>query len=351
MIKLSIIVPVYNVEKYIKKCLESLIIQPLEDIEIILIDDGSEDASGKICDEYSKRDTRIKVVHKKNEGVSIARNTGMQMAQGKYITFVDSDDWIENNTYEILLKKLEQQEVDLLIYNYNYINNQTEKNICFPESIFIKNDKEKIQDLQALTLAPELGKYTSFQVTFLGLGVCWNKIYKKEIIEKNNLQFKIKRKNTMNEDLLFNYEYLENVNAVQIVNENLYNYRQISTSAVKKFNHDILNIYQELLGEIQKHEEKHIQDVYYKTAFNLRVTLSFFYIVKLYFCHKENKKPYFTRYKEFKKCLKEEKYNQAFKNIDKKYCNYKVKITKILLHLKMYLLLFILLGIFSKSKN
>lgn len=99
-ILVSIIVPVYNTGKYLYKCLDSILNQTLQEIELILVDDGSDDNSGAICDFYSERDKRVRVIHKKNEGVSIARNVGMQAAKGEYIGFVDSDDWIEKEMYQ-----------------------------------------------------------------------------------------------------------------------------------------------------------------------------------------------------------------------------------------------------------
>ena len=102
-VMLSIIVPVYNVEKYIGKCIESIVNQTYKDLEIILVDDGSTDNSGKICDEWARKDKRIKVIHKKNGGLSDARNAGLDICTGDYIGFVDSDDYIELNMYEDLL--------------------------------------------------------------------------------------------------------------------------------------------------------------------------------------------------------------------------------------------------------
>ena len=105
MCKVSVIVPVYNVEDYIRECLDSLINQTLTDIEIILVDDGSKDLSGTICDEYAKKDCRIKVIHKENGGQSSARNAGLKVSTGEYILFVDSDDYIVENTLETLLNE------------------------------------------------------------------------------------------------------------------------------------------------------------------------------------------------------------------------------------------------------
>ena len=113
--KLSLIIPVYNVEKYLEECLDSVIMQIIVDMEIILIDDGSKDNSGKICDKYAEKYNFIKVVHKKNEGVSVARNTGIKMAQGNYIFFLDSDDMLAPN----ILKKIEEDvKSELDLYSY-----------------------------------------------------------------------------------------------------------------------------------------------------------------------------------------------------------------------------------------
>lgn len=123
---ISVIVPVYNVEKYLDKCLESLVNQTYRNLEILLIDDGSTDHSGEKCDAWVKKDTRIQVLHKKNEGVSEARNIGLEVAKGKYIGFVDSDDYIEKNMYEILCKEMQKNKAELVTCGANFIRNEEE---------------------------------------------------------------------------------------------------------------------------------------------------------------------------------------------------------------------------------
>lgn len=123
MYKLSIIVPVYNVEKYINQCIDSILNQTLNDFELILINDGSTDKSGIICDEYCKIDSRIKVIHKENGGLSSARNAGIDASRGRYIGFVDSDDWIEKDMYEVLYKNIEEYQSDISICGMNRVTN------------------------------------------------------------------------------------------------------------------------------------------------------------------------------------------------------------------------------------
>ena len=122
MKKISVIVPVYKVEAVLKKCLDSIITQTYENLEIILVDDGSPDISGKICDEYSKRDSRVKVIHKKNAGVAAARNSGLKVATGEYCTFVDSDDYVSPNIYQILLNSIVSSKSDVAICNIEYFD-------------------------------------------------------------------------------------------------------------------------------------------------------------------------------------------------------------------------------------
>ena len=116
--KVSIIVPVYNIENYIRVCVESILAQTYESFELILVDDGSKDNSGILCDEYAAIDSRVKVIHKENGGVSSARNTGLQQAKGKWIMYVDGDDWIEPDMIESLIEAAKATEADLVFGDY-----------------------------------------------------------------------------------------------------------------------------------------------------------------------------------------------------------------------------------------
>ena len=122
---ISVIVPIYNVEKYLDRCLKSIINQTYKNLEIILIDDGSPDNCGTICDEYAKKDNRIKVVHKDNGGLVKARNTGLDIATGEYISFIDPDDWIELNMYEEMIKIADETNTDIVRCGY-YRDNDKE---------------------------------------------------------------------------------------------------------------------------------------------------------------------------------------------------------------------------------
>ena len=210
----SIIVPIYNVEQYLKKCIESIINQTLTNIEIILVNDGSTDNCGKIIDEYAKKDNRIIALHKENGGQASARNMGLDIARGKYIGFVDSDDWIESDMYESLYNKINKTNSDICIcgrraYNEdgklsNAINLQDEI-IDFNKN----NDKKHILDKF----------FYSYTV------VLWNQLYKKEIINDKNIRFEDVNY-VGSEDALFNYCVLSDAKRITSM-EHIY-YNQLS---------------------------------------------------------------------------------------------------------------------------
>ena len=175
----SIIVPIYNTEKYLKRCIKSILKQPFKDFELILIDDGSTDDSYLICQNYAKDDSRIKAVHKENGGVSSARNKGLEYAKGTYLWFVDSDDYIKPNALMDLSLKVLNEKSDLLIFNTTIEENHKINNFdTFFELYYFK---------YILGFEP------------------WNKLYLREIIEQNNLKFD--EQETIGEDLLFNAGY------------------------------------------------------------------------------------------------------------------------------------------------
>lgn len=221
---ISVIVPVYNVEKYIKQSIESILNQTYNKLEIILVDDGSKDSSGNICDEYSKMDNRIKVIHKENGGLSSARNVGLDIATGKYIMFLDSDDYFENNSCEVLYNEIEKRDADYVIGNYIHV---THNGVKWDKPVFddiYDNFKTSIKDYKK-----------SF---FVMNSVVWNKIFKREFIEKHKLRF-VPR--ALAEDAMFSTYCYVHTDKGYYINKVVYNYRQneenvsISTNCNKNY--------------------------------------------------------------------------------------------------------------------
>lgn len=212
MAKISIIVPVYNAQKTLNKCIDSILRQSFNDFELILINDGSIDNSGTICDRYAEIDHRIKVIHKKNQGVSHTRNIGLENASGKYIQFIDSDDWIEETILEKLISFM-VGNTDIVICGYN--------RVLMNENIY-KIEKEiyakKVIGIKIEEFLKNFYYYFELEI----MNALWNKLFKRELIYKNNIKFN--ENLSLGEDLLFNIDYIGNCRKITNLDEALYNY-------------------------------------------------------------------------------------------------------------------------------
>lgn len=220
------IVPVYNTQKYLKRCLDSLIHQSLEELEIILVDDGSQEECAKICDEWQKKDTRIRVIHKKNEGLGFARNTGIEAARGEYLAFVDSDDYVEVSMYENLYTSIEKAQAQIAVSGYikKYGDGSEEyfKNRDIPEIL----EKEQIYSILLANMLGAPPEYRSDD--YIGMSV-WKNLYKREIFDKYLIRFPSERE-FISEDIVFHINFLSHVNKAVILHESYYYYCQNSSS-------------------------------------------------------------------------------------------------------------------------
>ena len=218
--KVSIIVPIYNVEQYIRKCVDSILNQTYDNLEIILIDDGSPDKCGKICDEYAEIDSRIKVIHKKNGGLSDARNAGLKICTGKYLTFIGADDYLLPNYVADLISNI--KNADICIGGYCTLYDGTVKKPKYKFERKVYSTDKKISLLEHLLL----GKDNNQEFPFHLMSV-WKNLYKSDFIKENNLTFVSERK-IYAEDFIFNlYAYyfsksivlIDNANIVHLINK------------------------------------------------------------------------------------------------------------------------------------
>jgi len=238
MPKVSVIVPVYNVENYLAKCLDSLVNQTLKDIEIIVVNDGSPDNSQDIIDKYAKKYSVIKAYKKENGGLSDARNYGIKKASGEYIAFVDSDDYVDTSMYEKMYNKAIENNYDIVVCDLNYI--YPDKKIEAYSNI--PNDTDNINKV-FLNIYP----------------AAWNKLFKKELLK--NIEFK---KGIWFEDVEFIYRLLPRIKTIGVIHEHLYQYLQRNGSITRKKDQRIYNYIDNLNGVVEYYKENNLFHKYHK---------------------------------------------------------------------------------------
>lgn len=239
MTKISVIIPVYNVEKYLDKCVSSVIEQDMPDLEIIICDDASNDGSLNIIENYKKKDSRIKLIaHKENQGLSVSRNDGMEIASGEYIFFLDSDDYIKQNVLTILYQKIKNVDTDVLFFGYEEhgVGNQ-----------------DNIKRYRHKRIYPNVENGPDFFCGAVSEGnMCvtsWSAIYKNQFLKENNIKFK---PHIIHEDDLFYYEVLMKANSVTSVDDFCYEYirRNNSLSLSQRIYHEKIESLCFIIAEI-----------------------------------------------------------------------------------------------------
>ena len=279
MVKVSIIVPVYNTAKYLNKCINSLLNQTLKEIEIILINDGSTDNCESIIKKY--KDKRIKYISKKNEGIGKTRNLGIEIASGEYLAFIDSDDYIESKFCEVMYNKAIKDKCDIVICDYfEDINNELKeiKFASFKDTNLMEN--------------PEI-------INYINLGPC-NKIYKKELIKDNNILFK---KGVWFEDVEFTYRLLPYINSIGVVKEKFYNYVQRDGAITRTFDERMYHYIDNLNGVVEFYKNNNFYNEYEKELEYIYVRYLYATFIKGVSKYKDDEK--------FEKAVKE-----AIKNVN-----------------------------------
>ena len=212
--QISVIIPVYNAEKTIAKCIDSVIAQTYQDFEILLIDDGSKDDSDSVCQSYAMQDKRIRYIHKENGGVSTARNLGIDEAKGQYVTFLDSDDWFETHTLEVLISNARRYDADLVIPRTRMV-------FCKTNGEFEKNAYND-DDYNLVVAKNELAKnFEKLTHTWALYSTC-GRLFNRQILVKENVRFDINVK--VLEDFCFNMVYIEHIHTLVHISEVLYNF-------------------------------------------------------------------------------------------------------------------------------
>lgn len=336
MDKFTIVVPVYNAEQYIDQCISSLINQSYPNLEIILIDDGSSDKSYEICTKYASVDKRIKLIKNCNHGVSYTRNFGIDIATGKYITFVDSDDWLELEAIKKVSEIFAREEVDVVQTNLLYCTDKLKEN-RYPQVINDILDNNSFDELKKSIISSYyLQKKMKNQ---LGPVRCiGGKFYKTSILKENNIHFN--NNIYILEDGIFNLNIYDKIKKIYICNYLLYNYRQNPTSTTFKYNSNQFeqsNIINDILFNYIKNLNSNSVNFY------MVFYLNCFELLSTYIYREQREKKY--NYNKFKKNIINRFMNSNYfyvESINYINFNYLTKKGKIILFLIKYKLFYIL---------
>jgi len=245
----SIIIPVYNVDKYLRRCIDSVLSQSFTDFELILVDDGSKDTSPQLCDEYSNKDSRIRVIHKSNGGVSAARNDGLYIAKGEYVTFIDADDWVEEGYLEILL---DYSQYDIVFFSYRMIYEDG----YFSEYVFT----EKEGNARTMWNIVASLKANASKSNFYGY--TWNKMFRKEIIDKYGIKFINGLR--ISEDEVYTLDYCTHANSIKVLPFCLYNYRILGSglTATRNSTDEYEKLAESYMAILQREKQKDLDRIY-----------------------------------------------------------------------------------------
>lgn len=236
----SVILPIYNVEKYLSECIDSILCQTYSDFELILVDDGSKDSSGRICDEYSQKDSRIKVLHKENGGLSDARNFGTERASGDYIVYIDSDDYVVSTEFlSDLSEKIANTHSDVVLYKYSKFFDDSK---TLADCTFSLSFAEEINDPDELLY--ELVKHDAYY------GMAWIKAFRRELVEKNGIKFE---KGLLGEDMDWYFDVVLCAKTYAAIDKSYIAYRQRGGSITSS--HKLKNL-TDFIGILEKWSDK-----------------------------------------------------------------------------------------------
>ena len=315
MAKVSIIVPVYKVEKYIGQCVESIQKQSFSDIEVILVDDGSPDKSGNICDEYAKNDTRIKVIHKKNGGVSAARNDGLKIATGEYVIFADSDDYLPKTAIEELYNTVVKYKADVVIGDIILVYEDKEKYAHFFEKPFYTRKKTDIDNLIKTNFYanycpnPYLGKPA------FGYGSPCNKLVKRSLVTRAKISFDLRVKGIF-DDIIYCAYVLANAESVAYTDKAVYYYRMLDTSITQTYKANMLQINEAIFIAWEEFLAKYDRSNTFRSAYYANVLRRFDEALSKYFFNKKNEKSDLALKKELRDTINSSPYCEIVENVD-----------------------------------
>ena len=316
--KVSVIVPVYNCEKYIERCMDSLINQTLADIEIIVIDDESKDTTFEILKEYEKKDKRIKLMTKKNSGISSSRNKGMEIATGKYIAFIDGDDWIDLDCLEKMYEVAEKNQTDIVICSYvrEFKDHAKPKDIKLDENKIYQG--EDLAVLHRRILGPIKEEFRNPE-SLDSIGSACGKLYKREIILKSGYRFIDLKEIGTAEDTLFNFMLFNEVTKISFIDKCFYHYwKENENSITTKYNPNLFNQWKNLFKYMEEFIKKNDLDNSFYESLGNRICVGVLGL-GLNECKEDNNVSWRVKTKHLKTILNDKQIKEAYSKLELKY--------------------------------
>ena len=307
----SVIVPIYNIpDEYLHDCMQSLLRQTMKKFEVILVDDGSKKLSNaQICDDYAMRYDNFTVIHKKNEGVAVARNVGTKKAKGNWICYIDPDDWVENNYLERLYWLAEKKNSDIVFCNC-YVNTEHKQlvNNFWPTEKFYWDENSKKNLLLQI-----MGRNSFYYPPEIAIGVPWAKLYKKDFLYSNSIG--MERELRRMQDNVFNLYAFQLAKDVSYISDCLYHYRNFDKSVTHRFSPEVINDFDKLHCATKVFLDKYDEFDMFQQAYYARVIQSLYTIFHFYFYSYQYKKNFLVKRKEINKLIAREPYNLALEKL------------------------------------
>lgn len=346
--KVTVVIPVYNTKKYLEKCVDSITGQTFQNIEILLIDDGSTDGSAELCDELGEKDDRIRVIHKQNGGAATARNLGIDVAKGEYIMFIDSDDWLDTEAIEMLVEHADENNVDVI--RFGYVREFGDKKLV-KRNTFL--EERVYSEYECLNVCRQIlgltGDELAHPENMNYLASCAFNMYRTELLKESGVKFIPLQEIGSFEDGLFNFCVFMYVKQFEFIDKPYYHYRKTNeTSFTARYRYNYLNkqliLYERLKSEIKaKNMWK-----FFEEAYNNRIVLC---TMEIAFNAMRNKESFYKRYKEIKGALMHERFKEAYNNFSLKYLRFKWKIYYFFIKYSMTLPTYMMTDIILKLKN
>ncbi len=307
MVKVSVVVPVYNISSSVlRQCMDSVFEQTYSDYEVILVDDGSDNGAGEMCDEFARKDSRFRVIHQENKGVSAARNAGTDAAEGEWIIYLDPDDWWEKNTLETVCKYMGENHLDILVFAYfdNFPDIQNERR-CWrdPHPQYMEIDEKIKHNLQIGLLDENVRSVTGY------FGAVWMQIQRLDLIRKKHIRFPDKVRKS--EDTIFNLCLIDAAERIGILDIALYHYRHHGASLCSRFTPDI----EEVIGMAGKElfricEKKSTE---YTEAYKIFMVKNYLAVLRQKYFHSDNPDSEREKKQQWKRFIR---YHDGFVDIE-----------------------------------